>query len=213
MTEYKRNQIEDALSRTLGEQSVRLSLELRTRVKRLLDMDRRLGQNARSRDPAAANYAFYSSDAPGKGNEVKFSDYEAFALLTGLRLLRHGWPQSFPVALLRQLRPELEREHGRILRQDRSVLFDEKRIRDNARIGDLAFDNTDPVFLLIASGQKQEDGARHPPSAVCRGIKQVSEFMKKEPSGSWSWHELVTPAHSLLSELTKVQPRKRGRSS
>src|SRR2546423_14906577 len=151
MALYKRNQIEEALSRAFGEASATPSSELRTRLKRLLEMDRSLGRNTRAADPEVANYAFYSSDSPGRGVEVSFSDYEAFALMVGLRLLQHRWPQSFPVVLLRRLRPELEREHARILKQDPKVLFDEKRIRENARPGDFYVDNTDPVFLTIVS--------------------------------------------------------------
>src|SRR5215475_5153361 len=98
--EYKRNQVEDAISRTVDARSARPSSELRTRVKRLLDTDRNLGRNKRSTDPTMANYAFYSADQRGKGVEVWFSAYEAFALMTGLRLLQHGWPQGFAVEML-----------------------------------------------------------------------------------------------------------------
>jgi hypothetical protein len=54
-------------------------------------------------------------------------------------------------ALLRYLRPELEREHARILKQDPAILFDEEAILRKARPGDLYFGNTDPVLLAIAS--------------------------------------------------------------
>jgi hypothetical protein len=214
MLEYKRNQVEEAISRTFGEQSARPSSELRTRLKRLLEMDRSLGRNARSADPELANYAFYSSDSPGRGVEVWFSNYEAFALMTGLRLLQHRWPQSFPVAVLRRLRPQLEREHARILKQDPKILFDQKQIRENARPGDLYVDNTDPVFLTIASGQDYpgEGPTGALPCAVCRGMEQVFKFVKQQNARSYSLNELVTPAHALLSQLSKVQPRKRGRS-
>jgi hypothetical protein len=214
MLEYKRNQVEEAISRTFGEQSARPSSELRTRLKRLLEMDRSLGRNARSADPELANYAFYSSDSPGRGVEVWFSNYEAFALMTGLRLLQHRWPQSFPVAVLRRLRPQLEREHARILKQDPKILFDQKQIRENARPGDLYVDNTDPVFLTIASGQDYpgEGPTGALPCAVCRGMEQVFKFVKQQNARSHSLNELVTPAHALLSQLSKVQPRKRGRS-
>ena len=56
-----------------------------------------------------ANFAFYSLDAPGRGGENWFSDYDAFALLIGLQLMRHGWTQGFAVAVLRRVKPELER--------------------------------------------------------------------------------------------------------
>ena len=204
MLEYKRNQVEEAISRTFGEQSARPSSELRTRLKRLLETDRSLGRNSRSADPERANYAFYGSDSPGRGVEVWFSDYEAFALMTGLRLLQHRWPQSFPVAVLRRLRPELEREHAR-----------DKRIRENARPGDLYVDNTDPVFLTIVSGQDhpKEGSTGALPCAVCRGMEQVFKFVKQQSAQSYSLNELVTPAYTLLSHLSRVQPRRRGRSS
>jgi hypothetical protein len=215
MLEFKRNQLEAAISRTFGEQSARPSSELRTRLKRLLEMDRSLGRNARSADPERANYAFYSSDSPGRGVEVWFSNYEAFALMTGLRLLQHRWPQSFPVAVLRRLRPQLEREHARILKQDPKILFDQKRIQENARPGDLYVDNTDPTFLTIVSREAhlKEGPTGTLPCAVCHGREQMFKFVKEQSARSWSSNELVTPAHALLLQLSKVQPRKRGRSS
>lgn len=214
MSQYKRNQVEEALSRAFGEPSAKPSSELRTRVKRLLEMDRSLDRNTRSADPEVANFAFYHTDSPGRGVEVWFSDHEAFALMIGLRLLQHGWPQSFPVAILRRLRPELERQHARILKQNPAILFDAKAIREKARPGDLYFDNMDPVFLTIVSGQRptKEGSTEIPPCAICRGMEQVSEFVKQKAAGSWTLHELVTPAHALRSQLSKVQPRKRGRS-
>jgi hypothetical protein len=100
------------------------------------------------------------------------------------------------------------------LKQDSAILFDEKAIRQMARPGDLYFGNTDPVLLTIVSGQHptKEDSTKPPPCAICRGMQQVSKFLKEEAAQSWTLHELVTPSHALLSELAKAQPRKRGRS-
>ena len=92
---------------------------LRTRLKRLLESDRALGRVSRANDPARANYAFFSADAQGSGVEVWFSEYEAFSLLNGLRLMEHGWPQSFAVSIMRRVRADLEKDHARILKQDR----------------------------------------------------------------------------------------------
>jgi hypothetical protein len=211
---YKRNQIEEAISRTFEEKSAKPSSELLTRLKRLLEMDRSLGRKAKSTDPEVANYAFYSSDSPGKGVEIWFSDYEAFALMTGLRLLQHGWPQSFAVAVLRRVRPELERQHARILKQDPAKLFDEEAIRQKARPGDLYVNNTDPVFLTIVSGRESanEGNAGIPLCGICRGMEEVSKFLKQEPARSYTLLDLVTPALALSFQLTKAQPRKRGRS-
>jgi hypothetical protein len=214
MALYKRNQIEEAISQ-IFENSPKPSSELRTRLKRLLEMDRSLGRNARSADPQVANYAFFSSDAPGKGVEIMFSDYEAFALLTGLRLLHHGWPQSFAVGIVRRVRSELERQHDRILKQDPKKLFDGEEIRRRARPGALYVNNTDPVFLTIASRQPSasENNSDIPPCSVCRGLDEVSQFLKREKAQSHTLMDLVTAAHAFSSQLQKVQPRKRGRSS
>src|SRR6516225_1220946 len=121
---FKRNQVEEAVACVIEPPSAKLSLEMRTRLKRLLETDRALGRSKRSRDPERANFAFSSMDAPGRGVENWFTEYEAFALLTGLRLMRHGWPQGLVVAVLRRVKPDLERHHARILRQSRRVLFD-----------------------------------------------------------------------------------------
>lgn len=211
---YKRNQVEEAISQTFQEQSAKPSSELRTRLKRLLDRDRSSSRKARSIDPEGAKYAFYSSDSPGRGVEIGFSEYEAFALLTGLRLLQHGWPQSFAVAVMRRVRPELEPQHARIVKQDPIKLFDKKVIRENARPGDLYVDNTDPVFLTIISRQEPAKKGRVgiPPCGICRGMAEVSKFLKQQAALSWTVFDLVTPAHALAKQLSKAQPRKRGRS-
>ena len=60
---FKRNQVEEAIALVLEPGSIGPSMELCTRIKRLLDTDRNLGRNKRSNDPEHANFAFYSVDA------------------------------------------------------------------------------------------------------------------------------------------------------
>jgi hypothetical protein len=208
MIQYKRNQVEEAISR-VTENKAKPSSELRTRIKRLLDADRTLGRKPRSNDPEQANYAFYSSDAPGRGFEVQFSEYDAFALSVGLRLLQHGWPQGFAISTLRRARPELELHHARTLKQDPKTLFDLQKLTENARPGDVFVDNTDPVFLTIVSGQNPPT----PKPMIFRGMRAAFEYMRKEQPQSYSFHELVTSAHNLHHELSKAPLRKRGRGN
>src|SRR5258706_11715416 len=118
MKQYKRNQIEEAISHLFGEKSAKPSSGLLTRIKRLLDLDRSLPRSSRSKRPELANYAFYSSDSPGKGTEVLFSDYDAFALMIGLQMLNHNWPQRFAVETLRHCRQELAGRHRKLLSLD-----------------------------------------------------------------------------------------------
>jgi hypothetical protein len=210
---FKRNQIEEAISGVLEPRAPQPRSELRTRLKRLLEADRALGREPQSRNPERAEYAFYSGEASGSGVEVWFAEYEAFALLNGLRLMLHGWPQGFAVSIMRQVRPELEQEHARILKQDPKVLFDKEAIRRAAREGDMAFDNTDPVLLTIVS--KSGAVETHPYRCeICRGPKEATQFAWEagKGAGAWTMFEVVGVAHRLHEELERTEPRRRGRS-
>jgi hypothetical protein len=210
---YKRNQVEEAIARIFVPNCEKPSLELRTRIKRLLDLDRSIGRKLRSKDAEEANFGFFSGGAPGTGADVSFSEYEVFALLNGLRIMNHGWPQSFAVSIMRRVRLDLEREHARILRQDPDKLFDWETIRARARPGDIAVDNMDPVFLTLASKEERApDEAQTPPfSAVCRGLEKVGQFRRDGGVSSVTLFEVATLAHRLHQELMKTEPRHRGR--
>jgi hypothetical protein len=216
MAKYKRNQIEEAISRVLAPKSSRPTPTLLTRVKRLLETDRMIG-DALSRDyPSLARYAFFSAEAEGSGVEVWFSDYEAFALLIGIELMAHRWPQRFAVSVMRSVRHELEQEHAWILEQDQKRLFDPVEIRRNAKEGDFASGTTDPVLLVIVSdaGSELSEGTEPPAVAVRRGAKAAFEFARETPGrrAAMSMVELTVPAHNLLRELALTRPRRRGRT-
>jgi hypothetical protein len=101
---YKRNQVEEAIAHLIVPNCEKPSSELRTRIKRLLDLDRSMGRKLRYKDAEEANFAFFSEKSPGTGADISFSKYEAFALSNGLRILEHGWPQSFAVSIMRRAR-------------------------------------------------------------------------------------------------------------
>ena len=211
---YKRNQIEEAISRIFGEQSVDPSSGLRTRVKRLLDLDRSLPRSSRSNRPELANYAFFSNDFPGKGAEVSFSDYEAFALMIGLQMLTHNWPQKFAVETLRRYRRDLEGRHKKLLRLNPNKLFDEKQIRASAQAGSLAVSSTSPMFFLIWSDDRhsKDPAAVVPFARIFDDERTALKFTLEKAGRSTTWLELAKPAHALSSELSRSLPRKRGRS-
>jgi hypothetical protein len=211
MLEYKRNQVEEAISRLLEPRSLQPTQGLRTKVKRLLEADRALQASAGS---SAGDFAFFSAEPPGRGVEIWFSSYEAFALLTGLRLMAHSWPQGQAVSVMRGVRPALEEEHRRILQHDPSWLFDQEAIRRNARPGDHAFDNQDPVLLTVVSGATDRSGQGGDPMCkICRGPAAAHAFFQEVSamSGALTMFELTTSAHRLAGELTKTEPRSRGR--
>jgi hypothetical protein len=211
---YKRNQVEEAIARIVEPGSKEPSSELRTRMKRLLELDRALGRKLRSDDPEEANFAFFSEESPGTGADISFSEYEAFALLNGLRVMQHGWPQGFAVLVMRRVRPDLEKQHARILKQNASELFDEAKIRANARPGDMAVNNTDPVFLTVASKEQAKPGDDQPGplTAACRGMGNVSKFSRDLGASGLTLFELTTVAHALRQGLMMTQPRRRGRA-
>jgi hypothetical protein len=210
---FKRNQIEEAIARIFAPNCEKPPSELRTRIKRLLELDRSVGRMLRSKDAEKASFGFFSEEAPGTGAVISFSEYEAFALSTGLRIMEHGWPQGFAVSIMRRVRRDLEREHSRILRQPPDKLFDQQAIRTRARPGDIAVDNTDPVFVTIASKAQYavEEGHTAPLATVCHGLEKVSEFSRAVGASSVTMFEVATLAHRLRQELFNTAPRLRGR--
>lgn len=208
MQAYKRNQVEEGIARMFG--SAPADRGLRTRVKRLLDTDRNLPLPERT----ALKRAFYSDEGPGRGNEVYFSEYEAFALLLGVRLLNHQWPQQTVVEVLRQARQQLAAVHREILREDPKVIFDKAEIR--RRIDKLGFDggNTRPTLLVIYSdsGTREARDADDLKTQVFRSAIDAISFAHNDLNRSATSIELVTPAHRFHETLQLTTPAKRGRA-
>ena len=166
-------------------------------------------------DPDGAT-AFFSAASPGKGSEVWFSGYEVFALGVGLRLMRHGWPQSFVVKVLRRVRRKLEAAHSITLAQDPKWLFDQEEIRRNAREGDAAYNNQDPFLLSIVSARGAESGEDNSPIAcsVDRGDAEAWKFAREHRAagGVWTSLDVVGTAHQVAAALAHTKPQPRGRS-
>jgi hypothetical protein len=217
MQTYKRNQVEEAVGAALDRSDAEAASELRIRIKRLLETDRALGRGPHAGD-LRRRYAFYSGESPGSGLEVWFSAYEAFALLVGLLLMQHRWPQGTAVRLMREARPTLEPEHVRILGQDPKELFDPVQIEKQAAPGMMAVDTNDPVFLAIVTVGRSEaakaEGAPHV-VRVCRGETDLMRFMRQNapPGMSMTSIEVARLAHILANHLTKTEPKRRGRTS
>ncbi|MGE3897209.1 MAG: hypothetical protein AB7F39_04810 [Variibacter sp.] len=217
MESYKRNQIEDAIFRTLGAQGARTE-ELRFRIKRLLVADRKLGCNAHADDEEDRRYAFYSEEQPGSGAEVMFSAYEGFALLAAVVLLEHGWPQARVVRVLRKVRRQFEAAYKQTLKRDPKALFDWDAVVAQARPGMIAADNTHPVFLVIVrltgSSVSHEGGGA---AAVCYGHGGVMEFLRKSSvagnGAGATFFEFVRLMHTFATNLAVTRPVKRGRPS
>lgn len=212
---FKRNQVEEGISRVL-EQKKDIGDVLLTRLKRLMDADRTTATASHRKNKVTEKFAFFSAPPPGTGNEVQFTDYDAFALLNGIRFMAYGWSQSFAVSILRRCRKDLEPAHGRILKMDPAAIFDEAAIRKSAKAGDIGVDTTHPVFLTIVSrgadGSAQDELLE---CAVCEGADKAMRWAWSTSKGlhSLALFELTNVAHRLASELRETQPAKRGRGA
>jgi hypothetical protein len=205
---YKRNQVEEAIVRTLGAEGARIG-DLKLKIKRLLVTDRRLGRGKRSDHKV---YAFYSQRPQGSGVEVMFSGYEAFALLAALIVLEHGIPQAKVVNILREIRPDFEAAHRDTLERNPKELFDPQAVRAMAKPGTFGVDNTAPVFLAFVKLDIGK-GRVHAFIAVCRGHEKLGEFIKERsvPGSGATFFEFTRLMHSLAGQLLQTRPIKRGR--
>jgi hypothetical protein len=213
MMRYKRNQVEEAIVRTLGAEDARVD-ELKLKMKRLLVTDRRLRRSKRSDDKSDRRYAFYSEAPRGSGVEVMFGDYEAFAILAGLVVLEHGLPQAKVVGMLREVRSDFEAAHRDTLQKDPKELFDPHLVRAMARPGMFDVDNIAPVFLAFVKLDIGKERVRAF-IAVCRGLDGLGEFLRDHSilgSGTTPF-EFTRLMHSLANNLSRTQPIKRGRST
>lgn len=85
----------------------------RTRIKRLLDIDRDLNLTG-AEVPPETDYAF-AAPPSAAGGEAEYRAVDAFCLAIALDLLDSGFKQSEIVFLMRYLRPELERRFPALL--------------------------------------------------------------------------------------------------
>jgi len=216
MERFKRNQIEEAILRTLDARDAR-ARALKLRMKRLLVTDRRLGHGKRSDIRPGRGYAFYSQQPPGSGVEVLFLGYEALALIVAISLLEHGMPQATVVRIMRELRPDLEAAHSDFLMKDRKALFDAEAVRRLVLPGMLAVDNAEPVFLAIVKcpAPSADEGQVRASVAVRPRHEGLADFLKKYavPGSAATVSELTTLMHQLDTNLARTQPIKRGRST
>jgi hypothetical protein len=210
MAWHKRNQLEEAIVRTLGASDAQIPA-LKLKIKRLLLTDRRLGRGKRS-NREADRYAFFSAKPRGTGVEVLFTGYEVFAVLAAIILLEHGIPQAKVVSILQQVRPDLEAAQRETLRMDRKELFDVQKVRAMARPGMLAADNTAPVYLAFVKMDAGKGTVRAVVS-VCRGWDGLVNFTKQHsvPGSGTTLFEFVRLMRELDAHLSETRPVRRGR--
>jgi hypothetical protein len=221
---FTRGQIEWAIAQATG-RTVRPDGEprhgLNMKLKRLLDIDRKKGIDASQAEPEFRRFAFLEGGLPGKGFAISYTRYDAFALLLGLHLLESNAPQMAVIRLLRRIRPELVREHARILRLSPQGLAQmkhgvERRIKD----GQLVKEPAKMVFLVLPSGagadllyrRGQDDTIKLANIARSRDelVDVVAYLALVSPPVLV--FELINPAHQLAWWLERAPLIRRGRS-
>ena len=113
---YGRGQVEWALWRSFARAQFSRSevpQVFRTRIKRLLDIDREMDLSG-AEVPPEADYAF-APPASAQSGEFAYAPIDAFCLAVGLDLLDAGFKQSEVVFLMRYLRPDLEAHFNTML--------------------------------------------------------------------------------------------------
>ena len=188
---YKRNQVIEAIRTALAGNPK--SHHIDTRLKRLLHADRLLGRNPRAKSPEQSNYAFFSGELAGSGNENLYSPFEAFAIFLGIRLLENGFPQRVVIRILRSVRSELEGglDAGwRLPGQSSGIRY--------------------YLARLAPEGATSDDVAGS--VSLCRGEAAVASFLKGATDGQiMTVIELTNALMRFKDAIETTLPAKRGR--
>ena len=220
---FTRGQIEWAIAQVSG-RTVRpggeLRHDLKMKLKRLLDIDRKKGIDAAQAGPEFRRFAFLEGGLPGKGFAISYTPYDAFALLLGLYLLDSNVPQLAAIRLMRLIRAELEREHDQILRLSPERLAQSKHgLENRIREGLLVKDLRKMVFLVLPTGagadllyrRKQDHTIKL--ANIARTPAELVEVIAHLTlvSPPVLVFELINPARQLASWLERAPLIRRGR--
>lgn len=227
---FKRNQIDEALVQAVESTYSRLDPPaILTRIKRLLDADRKLVPSQEGAGSGA--YAFYDGAAEGSGRDIMFSAYAVWALLIAYRLMACGLPQGRAVYLMRHFRESLEREHARLSRLE---LANYLNIKDTVvstanaagqesmmargtvveRLNDMVFFcvHADLEVLGLTIRTINEEGVPRPDN-ICRGKAELERRLAIDAfcNSPTLVIELMNPFIQLTHLLSKTKPARRGR--
>ena len=221
---YKRGQIEWALWRNYTLASAVPFAEpttiFRTRIKRLLDVDRSL-ENINIKLPSGSPHAFGANDPGGRGVETQYTSSDVFSLAIGLDLLHIGFKQSEVVFLIRQLRDVFDDLFLQLLAPPPPIDFALLSASPTVSPKSLPEDR---VFLIL-TGVELTDVS--PPCwspadddflslnvQFCRGSSELMEFLDLTIRRHWRTVvilEIASTARALKWFLAEAPPIPRGR--
>lgn len=221
---FKRGQVEWALWRFatfLRDAGQEAPKAFRTRVKRLLEIDR-------ADEIDDTGFAFAEAASGGRGNDAAFTAFDAFCLALALDLLDAGFKQSEIVFLMRHMRAGLSTEYdwimvsppplrGRVLAKrapDRpSYSEDGKRWADFRVFAVIQKVEMTEVFPVLSRRADPRDPVFLEP-AFCRGIEALQKELNRMPHACRKALVLeLSHAAVLVTEFLHESPMtKRGRA-
>ncbi len=226
---YGRGQVEWALWKSFARnrpQASDVPQVFRTRIKRLLDIDRELDLSEESLPPET-QYAF-AEPPSGAGAESAYSPVDAFCLAVGLDLLDSGFKQSEVVFLMRYLRPELEARMQGLL--ERPSLIGRTRHRAESHPDLPTYPHNDRLFadarlfvviskvelteLFPSSPKKTKNTPLILEPEFCDGIEALSDVLSERMPDRRRIAvvlELAATAQATASFLEKAPVIRRGR--
>jgi hypothetical protein len=217
---FTRGQIEWAIAQTLG-RTVRPGGEphhdLKMKLKRLLDIDRKKGLDMAQAQSEFRRFAFLKGGLPGKGVAIAYTLYDAFALLLGLHLLDGNVPQLAAIRLLRLIRLELEREHKRILGLSPKRLAQRTHgLETRIKQGLLVEDPQNMIFLVLPTGASDLLYRRKHDTIKLANIASAAELIGvvahvTRVTPPVFVFELINPAFQLAWWLERAPLIRRGR--
>lgn len=215
---FKRNQVEEALWRYLSRDHGDKTPPpvFRTRIKRLLEIDRSTGtQDDRE-------MAFAISAPEGRGHEVRFTEFDVFCLGLGLLMLNAGFKQAEVVMLLQHIRGWLVGIWAEI--QDSPPVWrfqlpakDRPNVPSYSQDG-IEYADTD-VYLVVNSVELKEtfpgQDTRKPmifTPTVCYGAEQLTQRLRGHAMSFPASFvvELSLFAVRIQTFLAIAEPRLRG---
>lgn len=220
---YKRDQVERAIAIVSGispQHGPKRFGALKVELKRLLERDRKQALETPRGKPESQ--AFHDGPPPGRGFDVMYTGYEAFALLIALRLMRGGLTQGTAVNFMLEVRPRLESFHSDTLAKALEELCPE--VKEGTRLSRLidGFLVRDPKMMVYLVARAGDDAEVYdlpsPPDApvsgnVCHGEKDLLDRMREASHKKYAVIvvELVNAAHQLAHHLKRIPARSRGR--
>lgn len=169
------------------------------RLKRLLALDRKL---------SGPHFAFFDARPPGRGVDVQFSGYEAFALFLANSMLDHGLPQLTVVRLLRRARPQLALAHEKNMRTNPA----KRGVKPRRPPGGWDLD-AGATFVVVGLRDSTGNSDDMRPCAVCFSHPERVKFTRKyvQPGVGFSFFPLEDAMDRLTKEMANAPVRHRGR--